>query len=311
MNFKRLKDYYKESDPELFKDLDNNILDYQFAFETLLILTKDGKLFTCGTCTTDTWNVVGLGVGISAEKPTQILGKNNEINGVKAICGSYNERFLVTNSGELYAWGSGSIGVSASDYFPAKVTNVNLKADSEIIIKGRRDYGATILENYEEEGVKKQKIWICNSSSKMTEWNYGIDLSKSGWMEIDYSEIFGEEKVKKFISSCGCLMLITENGNLYVTGYEKSIGINSTSDGYILSLRKIELPNPIEGGCTGYSESGNIGVFFVCYDSVGNVYGTGFNGNGVLGRWKGGTRGEQNSRYKTAFEWVECPELEI
>ncbi len=30
---------------------------------------------------------------------------------------------------------------------------------------------------------------------------------------------------------------------------------------------------------------------------------------GILGRWKGAPRSA--GRYRTAFEWVECPELEI
>ena len=32
---------------------------------------------------------------------------------------------------------------------------------------------------------------------------------------------------------------------------------------------------------------------------------------GILGRWKGESRTQPNSRYRTALEWVECPELEI
>jgi len=53
------------------------------------------------------------------------------------------------------------------------------------------------------------------------------------------------------------------------------------------------------------------GDAFFAIDSEGRVYGTGSNIYGLLGRWKGSDRTSPNSRYRTAFEWVECPELEI
>lgn len=50
--------------------------------------------------------------------------------------------------------------------------------------------------------------------------------------------------------------------------------------------------------------------WFVAVKSDGSVWGTGSNLYGVLGRWAGGER-KVSSRYKTAFDWVECPELEV
>lgn len=43
----------------------------------------------------------------------------------------------------------------------------------------------------------------------------------------------------------------------------------------------------------------------------GTVWGTGSNSNGVLGRWIGVGRSTTGSRYKTAINWVRCPELEM
>ena len=51
--------------------------------------------------------------------------------------------------------------------------------------------------------------------------------------------------------------------------------------------------------------------WYIAIDKEGKVYGTGSNTYGILGRWIGIDRKQPNSRYKTAFEWVECPELEI
>ena len=51
--------------------------------------------------------------------------------------------------------------------------------------------------------------------------------------------------------------------------------------------------------------------FAIGITADGKVYATGNNSLGVLGRWIGVSRGDSNSRYRTAFDWVECPELEI
>ena len=51
--------------------------------------------------------------------------------------------------------------------------------------------------------------------------------------------------------------------------------------------------------------------FYIAIKSDGTVWGTGTNTYGILGRWIGIDRKQPNSRYKTAFDWVECPELEI
>ena len=51
--------------------------------------------------------------------------------------------------------------------------------------------------------------------------------------------------------------------------------------------------------------------FFIAVKNDGSVWGTGSNVYGILGRWRGADRNSPNSCYHTAFEWVECPELEI
>lgn len=45
-------------------------------------------------------------------------------------------------------------------------------------------------------------------------------------------------------------------------------------------------------------------------DREGRVFATGSNSRGLFGRWLNDKRNAINSRYRTAFKWVECPELE-
>ena len=81
------------------------------------------------------------------------------------------------------------------------------------------------------------------------------------------------------------------------------LGINSTSASALKTAQKLPLENVVQ------IVAGN--EFAIAVTKDGKVYGTGSNVNGILGRWIGIDRNSPNSRYKTAFEWVECPELEI
>lgn len=99
-------------------------------------------------------------------------------------------------------------------------------------------------------------------------------------------------------------MVLTDLGNVYGWGASSylGIGISDTSARYYEPI-KLPISNVTQ------ITSGN--GFVIAIKEDGTVWGTGSNTYGILGRWIGVDRSTPNSRYKTAFEWVECPELEI
>lgn len=90
-------------------------------------------------------------------------------------------------------------------------------------------------------------------------------------------------------------------GNLYGWGQKNQIGLGSDTTTF---------DDPTTLGIENVSQFAMGSNYCVVVKNDGTVWGTGNNTNGILGRWKGADRKISNSRYKTAFSWVECPELE-
>ena len=99
------------------------------------------------------------------------------------------------------------------------------------------------------------------------------------------------------------MLALTSNGRLFGYGYANQLGINNTSS-TLTETMEIQ-------GMTDIIQIAQGNGFYIVVKSDGTVWGTGSNAYGVLGRWVGTDRNSPNSRYRTAYEWVECPELEI
>lgn len=140
---------------------------------------------------------------------------------------------------------------------------------------------------------------------------YSGDSNYYGGMEAntnDYIEFTGNingEKVKDIVTQHDSSnhIILTENGNLYGWGNYNKLGIGNTSTDITKTITKLPITN-VESIAAGKN-------FYIAIKKDGTVWATGSNQSGVLGRWTGVNRDFANSRYKTAFEWVECPELEI
>ena len=111
---------------------------------------------------------------------------------------------------------------------------------------------------------------------------------------------------EKIISAVfdGSFICLGESGKLYGAGLADYLGENSNEtkvsyNGVLHELKSDEKFVQIVGG----------NHFAVAVTSDGRVFGTGSNQNGVLGRWSGAPR--TAGRYRTAYDWVECPELEL
>ncbi len=92
------------------------------------------------------------------------------------------------------------------------------------------------------------------------------------------------------------------------------MGLGDSSSAFETNFVKLPIENVAQitgSGNYDATYSSNLAFYFIAIKNDGTVYGTGSNKYGILGRWIGIDRKTPNSRYKTAFEWVECTELEI
>ena len=97
-------------------------------------------------------------------------------------------------------------------------------------------------------------------------------------------------------------IVLTEEGNVYGWGYKKDLGIGTTSTEIQTTPIKLPIENVKE------IKTGN--GFMLVIKEDGTVWGTGSNTTGALGRWQYADGRYSESYYKTAFDWVRCPDLE-
>ena len=102
--------------------------------------------------------------------------------------------------------------------------------------------------------------------------------------------------------------MLTNKGRVFGYGKSNVLGIGvSTQD----NKENVEVTKLTNSNFYDIEQIVSGSGWFIAIKSDGTVWGTGSNQYGILGRWIGVDRDTPNSRYKTAFEWVECPELEI
>ena len=82
----------------------------------------------------------------------------------------------------------------------------------------------------------------------------------------------------------------------------KDLGIGSTST----DIQETPIKLPIEN----VKEIKTGTEFMLAIKEDGTVWGTGSNTTGALGRWQYADGKYSESYYKTAFDWVRCPDLE-
>jgi len=171
--------------------------------------------------------------------------------------------------------------------------------------------GATIQMANTQDGYCE----VLSGDGKVFIYDYGGENTFCGLGDYedtaDYKRTFVRIPYFKDFNICDYAImgsksaaLLDTDGNIHVWGLSNRLGIGSNSTEIInnpfISLKFKNICEIVAGD-----------GFFVAIDTEGRVYATGNNLNGQLGRWIGVGRGESNSRFKTALDWVECPELEI
>jgi len=264
--------------------------DIQFTSQQMYILTNDGILYSTGLNS----GLGGNGIASNFAGWEELEDHYNLVNileGKKVtMFNVQHEQRMAIADGELYVWGNNNVQtIEQTSRIPIKL-NVNGLVINDIKRIYPQVANSMIICNSGDVYYcgKRAAIGFTNTKFTLIDnnfWGFESDDEKI----IDY----------KYISSSAAIVL-TNKGNLYAWGTANYLGINDPSTAKIISQPKKVLENVEQ------ITSGN--GFFIAVKSDGSVWGTGSNTNGILGRWAGSPRG---ARYRTAFSWVECLDLEI
>ena len=300
-------------------------------------IDKNGNLYVAGSNS----DYIGLNYDKNQKVNNFTEITDSKIKG-KALKVNYDEPVLsvLTTDNILYATG---LSYYNQEYFYSGWNNVNEnRKDFVEVMTGVEDFNyclrsriikktdgsiwgfgqwrkwiqeanANIPTKVESVTTKIVGLYAKNRQSYILDENGKLYYSGDGAFHIgapanvgDYKEWTGNingEKVKDIVGNRNNYIVLTENGNLYGWGTENKLGKGTSSTNLISEPEKLPITD-VEQIVAGPN-------WYVAVKKDGTVWGTGLNINGILGRWIGIDRKQPNSRYKTAFEWVECPELEL
>lgn len=259
------------------------------------------------------WSSYYIGLDSSSTNPDFSIGSSKYtllLSNVEKFYTNYCNRYAVTNvkgTRTFYYWGKEDFGlVGESQETPTPVTSSNLPFDlsklSKIAGGWRISYFLDTDGNIYSEGINRETYGING---------LGVE-SRQTLQQIPRSK-FNDENVIDVVS-CGQRLqgtiALTDEGNLYGWGKKDYIGLGNKSEYQTYIQTPVLLDTPFLNGRRTITSITGGNNFFVVTCSDGTVWGTGNNSSGILGRWIGVERGDSNSRYRSAFTWVECPELE-
>ena len=273
----------------------------QVTSNNLYVLSKDGILY--GT---------GLFEKASASTYPGWSEKENHktfveiLRDIEYISMNGNDKIAITSGGKAYGWGKnygGLTGQKTED----QITPAEYLLDSKIQSDELQNNILDLKVVDWKRGciiTRTGKLFIAGNQSYAT-YTGGFTGVSNKFVEYTYklNELPSDEKiVGGAYRSAMDTIVVTNKGRLFGYGRANLMGINRTDENYV-QMQELGINN------VSSVSAGN--GWYIAVKKDGTVWGTGKNTYGILGRWSGTDRNKPNSRYLTAFEWVECPELEL
>ena len=257
--------------------------DITFPFGQMIILTKEKNVYVTGLYSisgTNTWPGGMIPGWSELENHYDFV---EILSNASLISGEGRQKMAISN-GELFKWG----------WF---VTNPTYTPTKSTLVSGN-DIRKIATSNYQSG--------IVTNDGKLYFENYTFDNKQLNFRDI--SNQFDGKKIKDIVINTNYTggreaIVLTEDGCLYGKGYKNLLGLGITTSETTDDFVRLPIENVAQ--ITGNAEC------FIAVKEDGTVWGTGKNTYGILGRWVGTDRNMANSRYRTTYDWVECPELEL
>ena len=289
---------------QLFKHPDTNIqgkVDKVYVSEAVTyVLTTDGILYGTGFYTNNgTSYYPGWSSTENQKSFVEIL------NNVKVFATdqSNDSRIAFLADGTAYGWGRNAGGMNGYSYASTNVpTMYELPSDMGGVdnVLQMKTY-----DHYRSCLVTKDGKFFMSGYNTVNNAYDGGQAAKNYWYRYTHNLTLndGEKIIQAAPLNQSNMLLLTDKGRVFGWGANCYLGLNNTSTSFVETqlLSGIDNVSQVIAGPNWY----------IAIKNDGTVWGTGQNTYGILGRWIGVDRSTPNSRYKKAFEWVECPELEI
>ncbi len=270
--------------------INSGIKKYAFCGDALYILTKNNTLLVTNYCPSNAYYGDGY-VGIEPARTSNFAFTIVQ-NEVEDFYCSGRWKISKKNDG-IYFWGSANGGSMKQSATPIKIDEIwnntgNLKS---VLLSNWNNIWMVGENNTVTDGICKSGTIVCSGRGNTSDNSPAVLTAPEKIVSAVYNNSF---------------LCLGDKGTIYGAGMcaylgEGTEGMSNKYNGILHEVKTGEKFIQLVGG----------NGFAIAITEDGKVFGTGSNTNGILGRWIGIDRKQPNSRYKTAYDWVECPELEL
>ena len=268
--------------PKACVDAPDSFMQIVNTYYNIAGLGSDGKVYICGAGSNGE-----LGNAATADRNYMevVPGLTDVYNIFTAT--SYNNTgttfFAITNTGSLYAWGTGTGGQIGDG-------TTNNSTSPKLVSGGWVGNGHTIYNVF--VGATGSKMNIIAVDSNGTSWGWGANdnscLGISGSNISTPTEITGlPATITKAAFNAGvtdsCLILLS-NGTIWGSGSNSQgqLGVGDTTDKTVFTQEALSKTDWVDVGIFGSGTISGVGVAWAI-DSSGNIYFSGYAADGTLG----------------------------
>jgi len=278
------------STTEVKNAIATGIKKYAFCSDAFYVLTNDKTLLVTNYWDSNSYYGDGY-VGATTTKTANLAFVVVQ-KGVEDFYCSGRWKISKRSDG-IYFWGAGNGGSMATSMTPKKIEGIwnnagNLKS---VLLNNWNNVWMIGENNTITDGICKYGTTVCSGRGNESNNSPAVLITPEKIISATYNRSF---------------LCLGETGTIYGAGMCTNLGEGAASKNNDYNGTLHEIKTEVK-----FSQLVGGNGFAIGITEDGKVYGTGKNSNGILGRWKGVSRGLSNSRYRTAFEWVECPDLEI
>ncbi len=308
---KKLNDY-------TFKKVASNIRNVIRSGIGNIYVSNDNNLYVAGG------NKKSIGLSLTDTSPQYQYAKvedNNIVDNVKEAYADNSYLYILTLNRDLYRVQDGKFIKILSDiegmytsygYGIAynqsivwlwnennKIEKIDLSTISSVLINNILNVSTSHDSYYIL--TKDGKIW------SKSNYNYetGTGVAHNNFQQIPQSN-FGGKKIVKIVNlgkNWRTQIALTEDGKLYGWGNDRSLlGLGETTS----TIQSLPILLPIDN----VKDIISMQKTFIVVKENGEVWATGNNEKGILGRWISSNVKYAKTINQTAYEWVRCPALE-
>lgn len=300
-----------------FKKIASNMRNVIKSDIGAIYVSSDNNLYVAGS------NKKRIGLSLTDTSPQYQYTKvedTNIVDNVKEAYADSSYLYVLTLNRDLYIVQNGNFIKILSDIEGMYASNAMFIAyNQNAVWVGQNNnfekidlstISLSLVDNILNVGTSYDSYYILTKEGEIWSKSTYYYLSGTGIVHNNFQQIpqsnFENKKVVKLVNlgaSWRTQIALTEDGKLYGWGYDRSLlGLGETTS----TMQSLPILLPIDN----VKDITSMEKAFIVVKENGEVWATGNNEDGILGRWISKEAKYAKTINQTAYDWVRCTALE-